>query len=221
MKKQIEIINSILQEVNTKKADFNKVKKQIRKYLKQNKDQDFIFNYIVSNKYLFYREGTSLKTIYHTPNLEYKLYDIKEYLKSFIALCWYLSNKIDDLHKYQIQLIRENYKGIENPRKEYQKALKLNRSVGKNYQSFTPYVDIYGILDQETLLCLFFDECETNESHNILTDTSDLILQVESFLTSYNVASEHNKDYRKYALSDHPFYSLLTFSYHLFLEKNT
>lgn len=203
MVKQVKIIAKILEEVNIKKSDFNEVKKQIRKYLKQNKDEDFILNYIVSNKYLFYNEdeGINLQQLYYDIDTETKRYNIKEYLQTLIALCWYLSNKVDDLHKYQIQMINENYKDIENPRKEYQKVLGLNRSVGKNFESYLPYLDIYSL----------------DVLHAGSNDTID---EMDVFLDYYNIASENNKDFRQYAFTYHPLHKLITYAYHLFLENN-
>lgn len=223
MNEQIILIDKILKEVISQKANFNEAKKQARKYLKQGKSEDFILNYLVSNQYLFYDKTMNLASIYNCKDQQDKVYETKQYLVHFISFCWHLSNKVDNLHKYQIQMIKENYKDIENPRKAYQKTLVLNRSTGKDFDSYTPFLDIYTITYKENLECIFGDkkkDCETKESDDVLIPESELMLEFDVFLHYYNVASVNKKDYRKYAIPYHPFYSLLKFSYHLFLEQH-
>lgn len=198
------IINTrnIFNDIDYKK--FNEVKKQIIKYQKQRKTNDFILHYIAFNKSLF-DICPQLDEIVISDNeeiIENSRYEILCYIRKVIALCWYLNNNKDSTHKYQIQMINENKENFHNgeARKIYQKTLNLNRSVGANYKKYIPFTDIsnYG-----------------GDNNNTINDAIDEMLYFIPYYIQYK-SMRNKKSYLGIMLCHHPLFSFIQYSYDFF-----
>ncbi|WP_323590622.1 hypothetical protein [Aliarcobacter butzleri] len=230
IEEQIIIIKSILDDVVSNQKNFNELKKQITKYIKQNKSENFILNYIVSSKYMFYDDKVnSLKNLYllienKEIDDEEKIYYIKEYIKSFISICWYIANKIDYTHTYQIKMLYPYCGNMEEAKKTYHKILKLNRTCGRNYKTYIPFLLIYSYVDEALLELLFLDKEEINKSKYIFPINSILVEELKTFLDYYITASSYThiskNRIKAHMISYHPFYRMLNDAFNIFLSQN-
>jgi hypothetical protein len=239
IKEQVKDIDLILRNIDDNIHDFNEIKKQIRKYKKQNKSTLFIIKYILTNKFMFSEQNNKFREIYIDENnsnssIQYhpsesdededekgKLTEIENELihhaRLVILFCWYLFVGKYGLHKYQIQMIIENFDLKELTKKDvkdfYIKEFNLNRSIAKNYENYIPIIDIsiYSFLfkkeksPEDTQV-----KKEEERSPEDIQDLDYFINDMKYYLDYYKIADDSkNKSYIEYAVLHHPLYSFI------------
>ena len=228
IKEQVEDINLILKDIDENIYGFNEIKKQIRKYKKQNKSTSFIIKYILTNKFMFSGMNNKFREIYidETNSSSYIQYHSSEsdkegelteiekeliyHAKLVILLCWYFFVGKYRLHEYQIQMIIENFDLKELTKKDvkdfYIKEFDLNRSIAKNYENYIPIINIlkYSFLFKEKKKR---SPRDTEKFDNFIND-------MKYYLDYFKIADNFkNKRYIEYAVINHPLYSFTEFAF--------
>lgn len=210
---QLKKIQEIFTFINA--HEFNEIKKQVNKYKKSKRNIYQIFYYIAFNKYLLdnHSKFANIDTNSHDEDyIKGIRYELSLYIKKLIALYWYLDNGKDYIHKYQIQMLYENFKvpdkqdNIDRGRKFYIKALKLNRSVGENNKNYIPLLDIVGFGNEN------YENNSDNKENDIINKLIDEMIYFIPYYQAYKLKGK--KQNLEWIMVYHPMLNIIKESYY-------